>query len=150
MNEARLTYPEERSTQGSNMEGYTLVSMNACKHLFETKFPLVSGLRNDTQVMENEIISQNNGIYEILYLPFDKTRKDKREQVSIKNKMQRIAVTIKSDKDNPEITFQLFESTDDQHEKTIVSEVNSPEAVYRTMKILGELSGLDNFMLTHK
>ena len=150
MNEIKRIIPsQERYAPKSSMESYTRVFMNQCKAFFETKFPLETHLRNGTTVLENEIITENKGIYNILYLPFDETRKDKEEQVKISNDKQRITVIIKNDKDNPEITFELFELNDSQPERKIASETNTPGAVYRASKILSELSGLSYFDLVY-
>lgn len=150
MNEIKRIIPsQERYAPKSSIESYARVFMNRCKAFFETKFPLETHSRNGTTVLENEIITENKGIYNILYLPFDETRKDKEEQVKIRNNKQAVTIIIQNDKDNPKISFELFELNDCQPEKRIANETNTPEAVYRASKILSELSDLSYFDLVY-
>lgn len=147
--ESIQTPPRERSTPKAGMERYAKTLINQSKQLFKTKFPLVTQDRLGIKIQTNEVLTDNLGAFNILYLPFDEKRKDKEEQVKISNDKERITVIIKSDKENSEIAFELFELNDNLPERKIAGEIDTTEAVYRAYKILGQLSNLDKFDLVY-
>lgn len=141
--------PHERRIATPDIEKAAKSLINQSKKLFKTKFPLISQVRMGTEIQTNEVLSDNFGAFNLLYFPFDEKRKDKEEQVKISNDKQRITVIIKCDKDNPEISFELFELNEGSLERKIASETNTLEAIYRANKILGNLSVINKFDLVY-
>jgi len=145
-----ITTDQEQSVSKVKIgrHAYTLIKQAA--HLFETKFPLVTTVRLRTKMQINEILTDDFGVYNILYLPFDEKRIDKEEQVKISNDKQKITVVIKNDLENPEISFQLFELNDGQTERKIEEEKNTTRSIFEVNKMLGELSRLSDFDLVYQ
>ncbi len=144
--ENKFTYPDR---QNGEYTAYARLFFKHALSLTETKFPLETHFRMGTEVRENQIITDDDGVFNILYLPFNIERADKEEQIKISNDKEKTTVIIKNDPDHPEITYELFEINGSEPERKIASETNTPESVYRASKMLGKLSSLEFYDISY-
>lgn len=142
--------PFERPLEKNNIRLVTDAFMQDFKALFDAKFPLFPDKARDTIVYRNEIITKDNGnTFNLLYLPKDETRKDNQEQIKISSSADNMTVIVKADKDNPEISHELFEKSDGTPERKIGGQTNTLEAIVRTTRVLETLSDLEGFDLVY-
>jgi hypothetical protein len=120
------------------------------KDKLEPKFPLYSTDRMGITFQENRILTENSGVFTISYFPFDESRTDKEEQLKISNDKTKKTIIIKSGKDNPQISFELFEQNDNQPERKIYSQSNNYEAIREANFVIGQLRKLNDFDLVYK
>lgn len=124
--------------------------IKAAKRLFDSKFPLSEIEINGTKVQFNKVLTDELGTFDLMYLPYDETRVDKEEQVKIDNRNDGIAIAITKSADNPQVTFKMFDISDDSTpERQISSETNTDEAIHRAKGLLRQLTLIDRFDLVY-
>lgn len=142
--------PFEKPLKKEHIGEFADVFMQDFKALFDSKFPLFPDQAMGQTVYRNQIITKDNSnTFNLLYLPKDETRKDREEQIKISSSADNMTVIVKADKDNPEISYELFEKSDGTPERKIGRESNTYKAMARTTRVLETLSDLEEFDLVY-
>ncbi|HYM64988.1 MAG TPA: hypothetical protein VES68_00665 [Candidatus Sulfotelmatobacter sp.] len=119
------------------------------KELIDKKFPLVqSEAMGETEFINEALL--DGDVINFLYLPRDEKRKDPEEQIKVSSTKDKTTVIIKNDDQNPEISFQTFDTSSELVPPPMLSYVkNSLESVRRVREMLEKLRTLKGFDLVY-